>query len=235
MVHGCINGYSHAITYLKCCTNNLASSALQFFVEGTEKFGVPSRVRADRGVENVEIAKFMISTRGAGRGSFITGNSIHNQRIERLWREVNRVVGALYKDLFITMENSGILDVDNEANLLALKIIYLPRINASLREFEQQWNYHGVRTVGHRSPMALWYSGNICNQGDILINDFFSYGIDYDGDVPDIETDNNVVVPECSLVLSDQQWTIIENIVPDPLADDGNFGINFYCMIVDTR
>ena len=118
----------------------LASSALQFFVEGTEKFGVPSHVRADCGVENKEIAKFMISTRGTGTGTFVTGNSVHNQRIERLRWEVNRVVGPLYRDIFITVENSGILDVDNEANLLSLKIVYLPTINPSLREFEQQCN-----------------------------------------------------------------------------------------------
>jgi hypothetical protein len=40
-------------------------------------------------------------------------------------------------------------------------------------------------------------------------------------DVSDIETDNNV-----------EQWAMVENTVPDPLADDGNFGINYYCMIM---
>lgn len=234
VIHGCIDGNSRAIIYLRCCTNNLASSALQFFMEGTERFGVPLRVRADRGVENVEVAKFMVTTRGTGRGSFITGNSVHNQRIERLWREVNRVLGALYKDLFIVMENSGILDLDNEVHLLALEIVYLPRINASLQEFEQQWNHHGIRTAGHKSPMALWYSGNIYSQQDILVNDLESYGVDYDGEVPDVETDNNVVVPEGTIVISDEQWAQIQNAVPDPLANDSNYGINFYCRVLET-
>ena len=226
VVHGCIDGNSRAIIYLKCRTNNLAATALQFFIEGTEKFGVPSRVRADHGVENVDIARFMITTRGTDRGSFITGASIHNQRIERLWREVNRVLGALYKDLFIFMENNDVLDVDNEVHLLALEIVYLPRINASLNEFEQQWNYHGVRTVCHQSPMALWYSRNIQSQEDVPINDLALYGAEYDEEVPEVETDNNVVVPECSIVLSDEQWELINRIIPEPLADDGNYGIN---------
>ena len=234
VVHGCIDGYSRAIIYLKCSTNNLATTAVQFFIEGNEKFGVPSRVRADRGVENVEIAKFMITTRGTGRGSFIAGTSVHNQRIERLWREVNRVLGALYKDLFITMENSGLLDVDNEAHLLALEIVFLPRINASLREFESQWNYHGLRTMGHRSPMTLWYSGNIPNQVDELVTDFTFYGVDFDGDIPDIETDNNIVVPEGRIILSPEQWSIVHNTVPNPVANDGNYGINFYCAALQT-
>ena len=234
VVHGCIDGNSRTIIYLKCRTNNLAATALEFFIEGTEKFGIPLRVRTDCGVENVDIARFMITTRGTGRGSFITGTSVHNQRIERLWREVNRVLGALYKDLFIFMENNNVLDVDNEIHLLALEIVYLPRINASLNEFEQQWNYHGVRTVGHQSPMALWYSRNIQNQQDVAINDLSSYGVEYNGEVPDVETENNVVVPECTIVMSDEQWSIINRVIPDPLVDDGNYGINLYCRVLET-
>ena len=164
---------------MKCRTNNLAATALEFFIERTEKFGVPLCVRTDHGVENVDIARFMITTRGTGRGSFIAGTSVHNQRIERLWREVNRVLGTSYKDLFIFMENNDILDVDNQVHLLALEIVYFPRINASLNEFEQQWNYHGVRTAGHQSPMALWYYRNIQNQQDVAINDLPSYGVEY--------------------------------------------------------
>ena len=51
-------------------------------------YGIPERVRSDKGLENISVEDFMISQNGTGRRSMITGPSVHNQRIERLWRDV---------------------------------------------------------------------------------------------------------------------------------------------------
>ena len=102
VIHGCIDGYSRAIVYLKCCTGNCnkASTVFQYFNQGVQEFRLPSRIRGDQGMKNVDVARYMIINRGSDRGSFIAGRSVHNQHIERLWAEVNIVSSTLYKELF---------------------------------------------------------------------------------------------------------------------------------------
>ena len=54
VIHGGIDGYSRLITYLQC-SNNRSDTVLAAFVGACEVFGVPSRVRSDKGGENIDI------------------------------------------------------------------------------------------------------------------------------------------------------------------------------------
>ena len=101
VVHGGIDGYSRMIVYLECSTNNRSLTVYRLFRAATEEYGVPSRVRSDKGGENILVCQFMITVQGSGRGSHIAGSSVHNQRIERLWRDVYRYVCPAYDELFI--------------------------------------------------------------------------------------------------------------------------------------
>ena len=156
---------------------------------------------------------------------------MHNQRIERLWAEVNRVSSAVYKDLFQFLENYGLLDSLDELNLYALHFVFLPRINASLKEFREQWNHHGLCTVSHQSPKALWHTGMI-NECHEFEGDTSLYGTDFNEPIANIQTDNDIIVPESAVVLTPGQLNHLEQSV-NPLVDDGNYGINHYVNVIN--
>jgi hypothetical protein len=65
-------------------------TVFSLFIEAVDRFGLPQRVWGDQGVENIDVAWFMLSNPAIGtdHGSFIAGKCCHNQRIERLWRDV---------------------------------------------------------------------------------------------------------------------------------------------------
>ena len=59
VVHGCGNGKSRKIMFIKCSTNNLADTVLGLFKDAIkDNRGLwPSRIRVDRGMENVLICE----------------------------------------------------------------------------------------------------------------------------------------------------------------------------------
>ena len=146
VTHGGIDGYSRLIVYLHCSSNNKASTVYKLFLSAVEENGLPSRVRTDCGLENYEVARHMLRHCGLNRGSIITGSSTHNQRVERMWRDVHGAVTKLYYQLFYHMEECGLLDPMNDLHIFSLHYVYRPRINRALEIFKQSWNNHGIRT-----------------------------------------------------------------------------------------
>ena len=110
MTHAGIDGYSRMVLYMKCSNNNKSSTVYNYFLQATRCYGLPSHVRSDQGQENCMVARRMLEFRGLNCRSMITGSSVHNQRIERLWRDMHPSVTKLYYRLFYYMEELRMLN-----------------------------------------------------------------------------------------------------------------------------
>ena len=234
VVHAGIDGYSRLITYMCCATDNRANTVYRLFVTAVEQYGLPSRLGCDQGRENVRVAEHMILYRGADRGSVMVGSSVHNQRIERLWRDMHRCVTSVYYHLFYYMEQNGLLNPIDTNHLFALQYVYLPRINQSLEVFCDGWNNHRLRSEHHQTPLQLFTAG-VINQAMFAsddIHDFSSYGIVEDGLVAATGTADEEGVHVPQLTLTDAQTTYLLSTV-NPLADSDTYGMDLYQQTLD--
>ncbi|KAL3882057.1 hypothetical protein ACJMK2_028432 [Sinanodonta woodiana] len=130
------------------------------------------------------------------------------------------------------MEDLGLLSSLDELDLFVLHFVFLPRIQRSLDEFCNQWNYHGLSSVGHQSHLALWIQGallHLDNIGHDPIN-METFGVDHTGPIGEIETENNVQVPFINVLLNPDALNHLQTLC-DPLSDDGNHGINHFLNV----
>nr|XP_029135495.1 uncharacterized protein LOC114920915 [Labrus bergylta] len=178
VTHAGIDGNSRLITYINCSTNNTALTVLTNFVRATCLYGLPSRVRSDRGGENTLVALLMNLLQGQGHAGHIAGQSVHNQRIERLWRDVFQQVVHYFYTLFYSFEDEQILNPEDNFQKMALQVVYKPEIQKRLDLFRQAWNNHKIRTANNRTPTQIWMEGMLANieQESTALNNVF--GVD---------------------------------------------------------
>ena len=161
VIHGGIDGFSRLIVFLKVSPNHYAATVLASFVSAVDEFGLPSRIRIDRGGENTLVTQFMLEhpDRGPDRHSVIAGRSVHNQRIERLWRDLYNGCICLFYTFFHFLEDLLLLDPDDMLDIYALHFVFLPVIQNQLDTFREGWAHHPLRTERNRTPIQLWILG----------------------------------------------------------------------------
>ena len=111
--HLCIDGYSRFIIYLSLANNKFASTVGHIFITACNQVGWASRVRWDRGGENIkaiqaqweywwdETLSYEANRR---RGSALTGRSVYNARAEYIWAFVKKHVSSKFRAKFRHME-----------------------------------------------------------------------------------------------------------------------------------
>ena len=227
IIVGGIDGFSRLPVMLVCTNNNKADTLLSCFLGAVTEYGLPSRVRTDKGLENVRIADYMIEKRGSGRGSIISGQSTHNQRIERLWRDVFQGVLCYYYNLFYFLEDQSLLDPLNDQHIAALHNTYMQEINDKLNMWQQAWAKHRMRTT-RTSPMRLWIAGQAQNPigvVDLLLDDLWEYGVE--GHVDNDENNTEDVRPIFSpplLILSENCMSELSSLE----INSNNFRVEQY-------
>ncbi|KAG1844109.1 hypothetical protein C8R48DRAFT_818693 [Suillus tomentosus] len=105
-----------------------------------QNFGTPSRVRGDRGGENLDVATYMIMRNGPRRASFMWGS-------------------------FMLGTNSGqVLHGIRGSSVYGLKLtLFLDEINQDCSDFRAEWNCHPIRgpDTNDKSPKDLRFLGQI--------------------------------------------------------------------------
>ena len=175
----------------------------------------------------------MIQHRGPGRGSIITGSSVHNSRVGRTHRDVYSGVLAFYSRVFQQLEAEGNVDVLNDVHIFSLHHIYIPRIQNSLEELVSQMNNRPVSTERNHSPLQMWDRGKLENlySGHTALSEaeIEHLGIDPDG-VLSVEVENYQEEIDPPLVsLPEEQ----KGELPDPLTNDGNSGKDIYLQCIE--
>jgi hypothetical protein len=73
VIHGFVNGHSRLVVGMHASNNNKAETVLDLFLSAIQKWGVPSRIQGDHGIENLQVAAYMEVLRGPDQGSYIWG------------------------------------------------------------------------------------------------------------------------------------------------------------------
>ncbi|XP_030250448.1 uncharacterized protein LOC115567738 [Sparus aurata] len=193
---------------------------------------IQERVRGDHGGENVGVAELMFSIRGTDSNSFIAGKSIHNQRMEQLWRDVFMDVTGVYYNILHSLEDQHLLDISNVLHFFCCHYVFLPRIQASFDVFREVWDNHSIRTEKNLTPNQLWQVGQSLNP----VEDPDPEGIL----IPESQWEESgftdephpgVNVPILDNPLLDPEMIQLEDNI-DPLQESESFGVDIYLHTV---
>ncbi|KAK7025670.1 Integrase catalytic domain-containing protein [Favolaschia claudopus] len=157
-------------------------------------------------------------------------------------------------EIFIHLEELGLLDMECAIDRVCLFIVFQPRIQASLDETLSSWNLHKIRTAGNKFPQAIYQLSRekAINRGywtgdpgdDLATASDPRYGEDSEEQLPPLDeladdpeavdytefADSNSERAAGVFVDDDDEVQEMRTALGDfdHLVDDGNWGIDVY-------
>jgi len=149
-IHGCIDGYSRRIIWLKVApTNKDPKIIASYYLKAVEELnGLPTKIRSDDGSENSIIQPIHIALRTAHQNdlsilsSYLIGTSPANQRIESLWSQFTKDRIMFWRDFFSDLSEMELVDNSLQITEECLRYCFMHLVRKDLNEFTERWNRH---------------------------------------------------------------------------------------------
>ena len=155
-IHGCIDGYSRKIIWLKIIhSNNDPFIVGTIFLDNVKDAeGCSSQVRSDCGSENVVLAATQSYLRRShqdqysGLNSHIYGTSHGNQRIECWWSYYRRYRSTDTINFFKDLVDDDIYNPADPLHLQAARFCFGALLQKDLDSVAEFWNTQRIRSSG---------------------------------------------------------------------------------------
>lgn len=146
-IHGGIDGASHYVLWCEVATDKLATTIFKGYKAAVDLYGHPIRIRSDYAAEHNLVREDQERARPEVVKPFLTGSSVHNQRIEHFWGQVWKKTAWFYHSLFTAMCNHNLLDLNNVWHMSSLHMVFFPLIQDDVDRHIIAWNNHRVRKI----------------------------------------------------------------------------------------
>ena len=173
-VHGCIDGWSRRIMWLKLTrSNNHPEVVANFYLDAvSEVGGCPIKLRTDCGTENGVMAAMQCTLR-QDIEAHKYGSSPANQRIESWWAVYRRNRSSWWIDFFKNLIEQDSFSPGNELQQECMWFCFNKLVQDDLDAVKDHWNSHRIRHSRHDTvsgrPDELFFLPELHGGADNLL------------------------------------------------------------------
>ena len=149
-IHGCIDGYSRRILWLKVTkSNSHANVPAAYYVDTMKELGVcPKLLQTDCGTENVLMAAIQSRLQSSVHAHRYS-SSVANIRIENWWSHNRKGYTGWLINFFKDMVATGEFNLGNTLHMELAWYTFSPLLQYELDQVKLQWNTHYIRRTRH--------------------------------------------------------------------------------------